>query len=123
MMPSSLRIVSEYFDAEEGSVDSDGFYVQAGWVITGETRPYKGGKFKRIKPANKSGAWEAVVRYEDGEGKYSDIGLTTADGEQTTFGVNYYANNAVRIGLSYMDGELETGEEGDELRARLQFVF
>ncbi len=114
---------AEYFDSEEGSVDSDGFYVQAGWVITGETRPYKGGKFKRIKPANKSGAWEAVVRYEDGEGKYSDIGLTTADGEQTTFGVNYYANNAVRIGLSYMDGELETGEEGDELRARLQFVF
>lgn len=39
---------TEYFDADEGTVSSDGYYVQLGWVITGETRPYKDGKFKRV---------------------------------------------------------------------------
>lgn len=114
---------AEYFDSEVGSTSYDGYYAQAGWVITGERRPYKDGVFKRVKPANKGGAWEAVLRYEDGDGKYSDIGLATTDGEQTTVGVNYYATEFVRLGLSYMDGEQASGEKGDELRGRLQFVF
>ena len=122
-----LHIQGEYFDGEFGDTDFDGFYVQAGWILTGEQRPYKDGAFKIVKPAAEAGAWEVVLRYEDGEGKYSDVGLTTADGEQTTLGVNYYANQHVRIGLSYMDGESEDemGDkiDGDELRARLQFVF
>ena len=115
---------AEFFDAEEGSTDFDGYYIQAGWVITGETRPYKGGKFKRVKPASKSGAWEAVLRYEDGDGTFSDVGQSTTEGEQTTVGLNYYANQNVRLGLSYMDGEEDSsGAEGDELRGRLQFTF
>ena len=114
---------AEYFNSEVGSTSRDGYYAQAGWVITGESRPYKDGVFKRVKPANKGGAWEAVLRYEDGDGKYSDIGLATTDGEQTTVGVNYYATKFVRLGLSYMDGQQASGEKGDELRGRLQLVF
>ena len=122
---------AEYFDGEVGDVDSDGFYVQAGWIITGETRPYKDGVFKRVKPAREAGAWEVVVRYEDGNGSFGDIGLFTAagdaEGEQMTYGVNYYANNYVRLGLSYMDGEADNAAgnsfDGDELRARIQFAF
>ncbi|MGK0442697.1 MAG: phosphate-selective porin OprO/OprP [Pseudohongiellaceae bacterium] len=113
---------AEYFEAEFGDVDADGYYLQAGWVITGETRPYKKGAFGLIKPASESGAWEIVIRHEDGDGKYKDIGLNSGNGEQTSYGINYYANNNVRLGLSYMDGESE-GEDGDELRARLQLVF
>jgi len=119
---------AEYFDSEQGQDETDGYYVQAGWIITGESRPYKDGTFKRVKPG-KDGAVEVVVRYEDGDGKYSDIGLASSqrDGEQTSVGVNYYANNNVRLGLSYMDGEARGASgntfEGDELRARLQFVF
>ena len=117
---------AEYFDGEEGDEDIDGYYVQAGWVITGEQRPYKDGKFKKVKPAGKSGAWELVVRHEEGDGKFSDIGLSSGDGEQTTFGINFYANSNVRLGLSYMEGEIDTGSEtldGDELRFRTQFTF
>ncbi|MGQ9426678.1 OprO/OprP family phosphate-selective porin [Gilvimarinus sp. F26214L] len=119
---------AEYFDSEVsgdfGDVDRDGYYLQAGWIITGETRPYRDGVFKRVKPAAASGAWEVILRYEDGDGRYSDVGLATVEGNQTTFGVNYYANNNVRLGLSYMTGEEDSTDfEGDELRARVQFVF
>jgi phosphate-selective porin OprO/OprP len=120
---------AEYFDAEDGNDDVDGYYVQLGWVITGESRPYEDGKFKRVKPANKNGALELVLRYEEGDGKYSDVGLSSSlvNGEQTTVGLNYYVNDYVRVGLSYMDGEAENsiGQsfDGDELRARFQFAF
>lgn len=119
---------AEYFDAEESyeiaDFDYDGFYVQAGWVVTGESRPYKDGVFKRVKPRSDLGAWEVVLRYEDGRGRYSDVGLATAEGDQATLVVNYYANQNVRLGLSYMTAEEDdTGFEGDELRARVQFAF
>jgi phosphate-selective porin OprO/OprP len=119
---------AEFFDGEESTeladTDVDGYYIQAGWILTGETRPYKDGVFKRIKPAAESGAWEVVLRYEDGFGRYSDVGLTTTEGEQTALGINYYANANVRLGLSYMDGEEDdTGFDGDELRLRAQFAF
>lgn len=114
---------AEYFQADKGGVDMDGYYVQAGWVLTGESRPYKDGAFKRVKPSGSRGAWEAVLRYEDGFGNYSDVGLGTTEGQQTTVGLNYYPNNAVRIGLSYMDGDLASGENGNEFRARMQLVF
>ena len=42
--------------------------------------------------------------------RYRDIGLESAQryqGEQTMVGVNYYANNYIRLGLSYMDGEAD----------------
>ena len=64
-----------------------------------------------------------MLRYEDGFGKYSDVGLGTTEGQQTTVGINFYPNNAVRIGLSYMDGEQASGQTGNEIRARMQFVF
>ena len=115
---------AEYFDVDEGNLDEDGYYVQLGWILTGESRPYKDGKFKRVKPSTEAGAWEVVLRYEDGYGKFSDAGLRTLEGEQTSFGVNYYMNSNVRLGVSYMDAEEDaSGFDGDEFRARVQFAF
>lgn len=115
---------AEYFDAEVGDTDADAYYLQVGYVITGETRPYKGGKFKRIKAADKGGAWEVVLRLEDGEAKYSDIGVGTGEGSQTTLGLNWYLNNHIRLGVSYMDGENDSNnQDGDELRLRTQLTF
>ena len=109
-------------------IDSDGFYVQAGYIITGESRPYKGGKFKRVKPGSKSGAWEVVARYEDGNGDFGDIELGNQLGDNEassyTLGVNYYANNNIRIGASYSDGDEDNGsDDGNEFRVRFQLAF
>ncbi len=133
-----LHAQAEYMDAtidDDNSLvnidkELDGYYIQVGYIITGETRPYKNGVFKRVKPANDGGAWEVVLRHEDGDGHYKDIGAISAakedhsKGSQTTIGVNWYVNNNVRFGLSYMDGENETFDiDGDEFRARAQLTF
>ena len=119
-----FHVQAEYFDAELGNTDLDGFYLEAGWVITGEQRPYKGGKFKRVKPNNNSGAIELVLRYEDGDGKHSDIELGTTDATAYGVGVNWYLNNVVKLGLNYTEGEDQlSNDEGSEFRARIQLAF
>ena len=120
----SFHIQAEYNDGDFGGEDVDGFYVQAGYILTGETRPYKGGKFKRVAPSTKAGAWELVARLEDGDGNFSDIELGTTTASSFTVGVNWYAHKNVRFGLNYTDGEDDiTGDDGDELRARFQLTF
>ncbi len=116
---------AEFFDYEaDDADDADGYYVQLGYVLTGESRPYKGGKFKRIKPTGDCGAVELVFRYEDGDGDYGDIELGTDDATSYGVGVNWYVTNAVKLGLNYTDGESETNDdEGEEWRARFQLTF
>jgi len=122
----SFSIQSEFFDSEENGVDRDGYYVQASYILTGETRPYKGGKFKKVKPQSDSGAWEVFARIEEGDGNHSDIELGRVDASAYTIGVNYYVNNAVRIGVNYSEGDSnEAGsmDSGDEFRIRFQLAY
>ncbi len=124
-----FHIQSEYFSADEfdgsgGEEDIDGFYVQAGYVLTGEKRPYKNGTFKKIKPNSKSGAWEVVARYEDGDGGFGDVELGNTDASSYALGVNYYYNNYVRINASYQEGESNiSDDDGSEFRVRFQVAF
>jgi len=119
-----IHVQTEYFNAEDGNADVDGYYIQIGYVITGEMRPYKDGLFKKVKGTARTGAWEVVARYEDGHGKYSDVGLGTDEGSQYSLGLNWYANSNVRLGLSYMEGETDTSNlDGKEFRFRTQFTF
>lgn len=119
------HIQAEYVDADSDNLGNlDGFYVQAGWVITGEQRPYKDGVFKRIKPAGDKGAVEVVVRYEDGDGDYGDIELGADNASAWGLGVNWYVNNNVRLGVNYTDGESDTSsDDGEEFRTRIQLTF
>lgn len=123
-----FHVQGEYFDADEfdGDIETgiDGYYVQAGYVITGETRPYKNGTFKKIKPAKKSGAWEVVARYEDGDGGFGDIELGDTDAKSYALGLNYYVNDYVRVNASYQDGDSNTtDDDGNEFRVRFQVAF
>lgn len=124
----SFHAQAEYHDGTFEGIDSDGYYVQLGYILTGETRPYKKGVFKKVKPNSKSGAWEVVARYEDGNGEFDDIELGDVLGDEEAdsiaLGLNYYLNNYVRIGASYTDGENSTtGDEGEEFRVRFQLTF
>lgn len=123
-----FHIQAEYFDAEEvsdeGEQEINGYYVQAGYVITGEKRPYKNGTFKKIKPESKSGAWEVVARYEEGDGGFGDIELGDTDASSYALGLNYYLNDYVRINTSYQAGESNlTEDDGNEFRVRFQVAF
>lgn len=120
-----FHIQAEYVDGEElNDKDLRGHYVQAGYIFTGESRPYKDGKFKRVAPKGKAGAWEAVLRYEDGDGSHSDIELGDSDASAYTLGLNYYAHKNVRLGINYTDGEDNlSNDDGNELRVRFQLTF
>ena len=122
----AFHVQSEYFDSESAGTDKDGYYVQAGWVLTGEERPYKGGKFKRVKPNASTGAWEVFVRMEEGDGNHSDIELGRVDASAYSVGVNWYVADNVRVGVNYSDGEsnaIDSDDDGQEFRVRLQLTY
>ena len=120
-----FHMQAEFVDGEASSNDDlSGYYVQAGYILTGETRPYGGGIFKRVVPAGKGGAWELVARYEDGDGDYGDVELGSTDASAFTIGVNWYAHNNVKFGVNYTDGEDNTdNDDGNEFRVRFQLTF
>jgi phosphate-selective porin OprO/OprP len=118
------HIQSEFISSEENNATREGVYVQAGWIITGEIRPYKNGIFKRVKPGDLSGAWEVVVRYEEGNGAYSDEKLGSTDATSYGVGVNYYLNQFIRIGATFTDAKDNINDDdGSAFRARIQIAL
>jgi len=107
------------------------WYVQASWILTGESKTYSTatGAFTSPKPAKPFslshggwGAWELVARYSDlnlNDHVYDDADLVTAwtgaatrtytyyntvrGGDQriVTAGLNWYLNNNVRFAFDY----------------------
>ncbi|NND00033.1 MAG: ATPase [Gammaproteobacteria bacterium] len=120
----SFHIQAEYADGDFAAESLSGYYVQAGYIFTGESRPYKSGVFKRVSPSSSSGAWEAVVRYEDGDGNHSDIELGRTDASAYTVGLNWYAHKNVKLGVNYTDGDDKLDDDdGSEFRVRFQLTF
>src|SRR6185295_9741400 len=97
-----------------------GWYVQAAWTLTGESRRWLGanGGFQGIRPsapfdlsAGHWGAWEIAARYstldlnyhEGDLGSAAIAGDTVRGGEQTiiTAGLNWYPNATIRFLLNY----------------------
>lgn len=88
----------------------DGWYIDASYFITGESRAYKGGKFNRVKVANPvfeggMGAWQVAARYDV-------INLNDENifgGEQKTWivGVNWHLNDYSRIMLNYSQSDIK----------------
>lgn len=107
-----------------GSEDVNAYYVQASFHVTGETKPYKGGVFKSVKPNSASGAVELKARLEAAENK----DVTDNEVSAITFGVNWYLNPNVRFMLDYIMAEAKAGtsvgaDEPKVISARAQFSF
>ncbi len=109
-------------------LDFVGWYAQAGWFITGESRKYnrRNGSFRRTNPDHAYGAWEIAVRH-------SELGLNSAEilgGYETndSLALNYYATKSIRLSLNYIEATARPNTTGlDEdvsiIQARFQFVF
>jgi phosphate-selective porin OprO/OprP len=92
-----------------------GEYVQVGWFLTGEHRPYDriAGAIDRVRPfedfflartadglARGKGAWEVAVRYS-----HLDLNDTAISGgilNDVTFGVNWYTNPYSKLVFNYI---------------------
>jgi len=108
----------------------DSVFVNTGWFLTGETRPYRtsSGTFTRISPNSPvseggHGAWEVAARYD-----HSDLNEVAA-GELTTWslGLNWYVDKRFRIMANIVDGErsLTGGNDisADGAQIRMQWDF
>ena len=83
----------------------DSWYLQAGYLLTGESRQYKKGKFGKISPNSNMGnggvgAWELGIRY-------STINLNDQDvfgGKASSFtlGANWFATTTIRFSANYI---------------------
>jgi phosphate-selective porin OprO/OprP len=92
-----------------------GFYVQASWILTGETFKYTQGKFVRVRPQNPRGAWEVAVRFSKVD--LNDRGITGGEEKNLTVGVNWYApGNQFRVmsNLIFVSTDVPLSGEGEK---------
>lgn len=134
-----IHAMAEYFDGEISGaagapdIEADGYSVQLGWILTGETRTYKPdiAAFDKIKPSSPDGAWEVFARYDELDVSDNDnvapVQLIGETGNTLTLGVNWYANELVKVALNYVHAETDEkigGEDnGDAIVGRIQFAF
>jgi len=130
----AFSVQSEYIwsrvDRNEGEkdLDFDGWYAQAGYFITGESRNYKHGKFGGVSPKSVVGrggygAWQLAARY-------SSIDLDEIGGEadSVTVGINWFPTSTLRFSGNYVNvldvkGGSHHGEEPSLFQVRGQWAF
>ncbi|MEJ0024678.1 MAG: porin [Rhizomicrobium sp.] len=119
----------------------DGWYIQASWVLTGESKAYNPatGSYTLPKPTDAFrfdkpgiGAWEVAARYSDlnldydagapGTAKTAS-GIRGGDQRIWTVGLNWYPNNAIRLVLDFQHTEVSRlNNAGGSLDAKLDAV-
>ena len=114
-----------------------GYYGYAAYMLTGETRPFKGGNFDRIKPFNEIGngglgAFELALRYD-----HIDLGDTPVlaragnEASSVTAGVNWYFNPYAKLMVNWVRfrgdntplDPIGATTKGDALATRLHLDF
>jgi len=139
--PFSISGEHVQFDVDrEGGLEDlefDGQYVQASWFLTeGDQRGYSRSKgtFSRVRPERPfafgerggPGAWEVAARVSHLD--VEDGGFTLASGtggelDDTSFGLNWYLNDNVRVLWNYIEADLEDAGEADTVTMRVQVEF
>ena len=91
----------------QSSTDLDGWSVDLGYFLTGESKHYdtKKAQWGSLKPNNivgkgGYGAWEVGIRYEESD--YNDNLDINGDTQLFTAGLNWYVNNTMRFMANYV---------------------
>ena len=96
------------FGVTPGNTDLslNGWYAEAAWTLTGESRRYKEGNFQYLEPAKpfslKNGTWGAVetaLRYSGAD--LNDGSFKGGYIQNLTLAVNWYLNSNVRLMADY----------------------
>ena len=95
-----LRARTVFRRSDRPDFDASGWYVFGSWVLTGESRPYKGGNVGNIVPAHPWGALELAWRYSE-----LDLDDRPAAGGREhdwTLGANWYLGRHLRFQANYV---------------------
>ncbi|MEM7305447.1 MAG: porin [Planctomycetota bacterium] len=121
-----LTVQAEYLrtdvDRESTDVDFDGWYVQANYMLTGETRRYRRsrGSFAVIDPQSDYGALEVGLRLSALD--LNDEDIDGGEEQNVTLGLNWYWSRNVRFMANYVRAEAEPNQDGaDDQVDILQF--
>ncbi|MBX3438954.1 MAG: porin [Planctomycetaceae bacterium] len=134
----SFHMQSEFLVAVVNRIGGDlavfpGAYAQAGYILTGEVRPYnkKAGALGRIVPDHPvtskggCGAWEVAGRWSWLD--LEDSGVEGGRLNDLTFGLNWYLNGFTKFQFNYIRAFLESPVNGHStadiaaVRAQLDF--
>ena len=108
-----------------------GGYVQAAWLLTGETRPYvhaKGqmrrgmlGRPRAASPVSRTaggaGAWEVAARVSTLD--LRDDGVGRGEGRTLSLGLTWFATPHARVTASYVNAEADAAGGGETVHAGL----
>jgi len=106
-----LRTDVSRIDPASPDVSFDGYYITAGYFLTGETLPYSKGTVGRLSPKSSftgsggSGAWQIAARYSTIDLNDKDILGGKAD--TYTVGLNWWANPYLRVILNWIHFDTE----------------
>ena len=129
------RLWLDRFDA--GNEHFSGYYGYVTYMLTGETRPFKGGNFDRIRPYKELGngglgAFEVALRYDHLDLSNTPI-LARAGNEASsvTAGVNWYFNPYAKLMFNWVRfwgdntplDPVGDKTKGDALATRLHLDF
>jgi len=98
--------IEDHPDAPGASPTYGGYYGTVSYWVTGESRPYKGGSFGRVKPKSEftpkggTGALELAARYSALD--LDDDGQDGGAGHDLTLGANWHLNPNTRVMLNYV---------------------
>lgn len=105
----------------------DGFSIQAGWFLTGESRGYKtsSGAWDRVKPAAPAldgegvgGAWEIAARFSSVD--MQEAGAAD-DFQAVSLALNWYLTDHARLMLDLIRPELGAADDATILALRAAF--
>lgn len=125
---------SEYLgmqvNTEYGEPYFQGYYVSAGWFLTGESRPYKfqEGIFDSVRPLSLVGkggwgAWELVGRFSDMDLNIENV-IDAGREKNLSVGLNWYPIQNIRFQTNYVkvldvEGGKYTGSEPAAIVTRM----
>lgn len=114
-----------------------GFYGYAAYMLTGETRPFRGGNFDRVRPFRELGkdglgAFEIAARYDRLDLSNTPVPARAGnEASSFTLGLNWYFNPFAKLMFNWVrfDGDnspldpIGSDTEGDAFATRLHLDF
>ncbi len=103
------RVPTANKTATAGNPRFNGWHVQGGYMLTGETRGYDfaTGTLRNPKPMAKSGAWEVVARLS--AINLNSNGVYGGKEHNATLGLNWFVNENVRVAANYIKANIRPG--------------